>query len=150
YTAGSVLVSAFSDLKTGEGDRAHLLLGSLLAAGLTFKAALVRSDIEHLASAVVILVFLFVLSLTGLSAERFRQSLGGSLLILFWLTWPGTQSFNSFDANALSVAQSLPDVVSGRVSLVQKWQQIRSIQVDPHLFVSPELEAAVSPQKIMI
>lgn|GEM_PF-5389227 len=149
YTAGFVLVSAFNSLKTGEGDRAHLLLGILIAAGFTFKAALVRSDVEHLASGVVILVFLFVLSLMFLSAERFPL-LGGSLLILFWLMWPGKQSFNSFDANALSVVEILPEVASGRFSPVEKWQQIRSLQVDPHLFVSPELVAAVDAQKIIV
>lgn len=142
YTVGVVLVSAFRSLQAGKRHRFHLLLGILIAAGLTFKSALVRSGVEHIAIGIVILIFLFGLSLTFRRQARFSWSLGGSLLILFLMLWPRTQSLESF--------LILPEIISGRFSLAEKWQQIRNSQADPQLIASPQLRAAVDPQKIIV
>jgi len=142
YTVSIVLVSAFRSLQAGKRDRFHLLLGGLIAAGLTFKSALVRSELPHIAIGMAIFIFLFGLSLTFMRQARFSQLAGGSLLILFLMIWPYTQSLESF--------LILPEIASGRVSLAEKWQHIRSIQVDPQIIASPPLRAAVDSQKIIV
>jgi len=142
YTVGVGLVNAFRSLQAGSSDTAHLLLGILIAAGLTFKSALVRSGLGHIVVGIVILIFLLGLSLMLMRAERFLQSVGSSLLILFLMIWPHVPSFETL--------LILPEVASGQVSLAEKWQQIRNIQVDPQLIASPQLRAAVDSQKIIV
>jgi hypothetical protein len=142
YTAGFALVSAWRGLQAGNKEWSHLLLGILLAAGFTFKSAVIRSDIWHLMMGVVILLFLFGLSLTFLNNQHFLQALGGSLLVLFLMTWPAQRDLNALDV--------LPQAASGRFALAAKWEQIRNIQLDPHVIASPRLQAAVDPQKIIL
>jgi hypothetical protein len=138
YSLGLVI----THLRAGASHQAHLLLGILLTAGLTFKSAMVRSGLGHVLLGSTLFIFLFLLCLCSKHGKPFWQMAGRILLVLFLMAWPA--------GNLLNLLPALTRPGSSPVSVVEKWHQIRGTQFDPQTLASAELRAAVDPEKSIV
>jgi hypothetical protein len=142
YTFGASLVTIVARLRTGDRDQAHLFLGILITAGLTFKSAMIRSDLWHVLLGSTLFIFLFLLWLCLKNGKPVFQTSGQFLFALFLLAWP--------IGNLLPIFPVLTRVGSGEVSLVEKWRQIRGAQFDAYALATAELRAAIDPEKSIV